>query len=57
MLQKIEHDIIPITRLTALWALSESMLGGLLHAAHIPFGGNDNLISGCNNYLFNRLFF
>ena len=39
MLQKIEQDIIPITRLTALWALSESMLGGLLHAAHIPFRG------------------
>lgn len=29
----------PITRLTALWALSESMLGGLLHAARIPFRG------------------
>ncbi len=39
MSQKIEQDIIPITRLTALWALSESMLGGLLHAAHIPFRG------------------
>lgn len=31
--------IIPLTRLTALWALSESMLGGLLHAARIPFRG------------------
>lgn len=28
-----------ITRLTTLWALSESMLGGLLHAARIPFRG------------------
>lgn len=34
-----ENNIIPVIRLTALWALSESMLGGLLHAAHIPFRG------------------
>lgn len=34
-----EINRIPITRLTALWALSESMLGGLLHAAHVPFRG------------------
>ena len=33
------QNIIPITRLTALWALSESLLGGLLHAAHVPFRG------------------
>lgn len=35
----IAENKIPITRLTAIWALSESMLGGLLHAAHIPFRG------------------
>lgn len=29
----------PVTRLTTLWALSESMLGGLLHAARVPFRG------------------
>lgn len=36
-----EHkdSLVPISRLTALWALSESMLGGILHAAHIPFRG------------------
>lgn len=34
-----EDGKIQLTRLTALWALSESMLGGLLHAAHIPFRG------------------
>lgn len=34
-----EINRIPLTRLTALWALSESMLGGLLHAAHVPFRG------------------
>ncbi len=34
-----KDSLVPITRLTALWALSESMLGGLLHAAHIPFRG------------------
>jgi hypothetical protein len=34
-----EIKAIPITRLTALWALSESMLGGLLHASHVPFRG------------------
>lgn len=39
MFQQNEQNIIPITRLTALWALSESMLGGLLHATHIPFRG------------------
>lgn len=37
MTKEINH--IPLTRLTALWALSESMLGGLLHAAHVPFRG------------------
>jgi len=36
---EVENKIIPITRLSALWALSESMLGGLLHAAHIPLRG------------------
>jgi hypothetical protein len=36
---KSGQNIVPITRLTALWALSESMLGGLLHAAHVPFRG------------------
>ena len=36
---KSEQNIVPITRLTALWALSESILGGLLHAAHVPFRG------------------
>ena len=36
---EVENKIIPITRLTALWALSESMLGGLLHAAHVPLRG------------------
>ena len=30
---------VQITRLTALWALSESALGGILHAVHIPFRG------------------
>jgi hypothetical protein len=29
----------PITRLTALWALSESGLGGVMHALKIPFTG------------------
>jgi len=36
---QIVNNGIPITRLTALWAISESMLGGLLHATHIPFRG------------------
>lgn len=34
-----DNNLIPVTRLTALWALSESMLGGLLHAVHVPFRG------------------
>ena len=34
-----EDNSISTARLIALWALSESMLGGLLHAAHIPFRG------------------
>lgn len=38
-LAKFSKNHFQITRLTALWALSESMLGGLLHAAHIPFRG------------------
>ncbi|HLG31870.1 MAG TPA: hypothetical protein VI362_02435 [Ignavibacteriaceae bacterium] len=28
-----------VSRITALWALSESILGGILHATHIPFRG------------------
>ncbi len=31
--------INPIGRITALWALSEAALGGLLHAIKIPFTG------------------
>ncbi len=32
-------ELIPVQRLTALWALSESALGGILHALHIPLTG------------------
>lgn len=31
--------ILQIDRLTALWALSEAALGGVLHAFHVPFTG------------------
>ncbi|MES2690964.1 MAG: hypothetical protein V4658_11215 [Bacteroidota bacterium] len=34
-----QNNNILITRLTALWALSESGLGGLMHALKIPFTG------------------
>lgn len=32
-------DFSPIQRLTALWALSEAALGGVLHAFRVPFTG------------------
>ena len=35
----IEKNSLAIQRLTALWALSESGLGGLCHAFKIPFAG------------------
>lgn len=34
-----DKQTLVITRLTALWALSESALGGIMHALHIPFTG------------------
>jgi len=34
-----DSNSIIITRLTALWALTESALGGVMHALHIPFTG------------------
>ena len=37
--EKAIPDVIPVQRLTALWALSESALGGVLHALHIPLTG------------------
>ena len=39
MLQQNENNKILVTRLTTLWALSESMLGGILHASQIPLRG------------------
>ena len=35
----ISIDINPVQRITALWALSEAALGGVLHALRIPFTG------------------
>jgi len=41
--QKPSHtasaDILPVQRITALWALSEAALGGVLHAFRLPFTG------------------
>lgn len=34
-----ETKSIAVSRLTALWALSEAALGGLLHALHLPLTG------------------
>src|SRR5882762_4225935 len=34
-----EQKAIAIQRLTALWAFSESGLGGIMHALQIPFTG------------------
>jgi hypothetical protein len=36
---KLPAAHLQVNRLTALWALSESALGGLLHAFNIPFTG------------------
>ncbi len=36
---KSQNNVLAIQRLTALWALSESGLGGLCHAFKIPFAG------------------
>jgi len=35
----IASSDIAVARITALWALSESLLGGILHGMHIPFRG------------------
>lgn len=34
-----KENQLAISRLTALWALSESGLGGMMHAVKIPFTG------------------
>ncbi|MEI8053387.1 MAG: hypothetical protein WCH52_06530 [Bacteroidota bacterium] len=39
MSASVNHQSIIITRLTALWALSECALGGMMHALKIPFTG------------------
>ncbi len=36
---KKNHQLNAVHRLTALWALNESGLGGIMHALHIPFTG------------------
>lgn len=35
----LRTETASVTKLTALWALSESGLGGILHALHLPFKG------------------
>lgn len=37
--EKNFHSAIPILRITAIWAFSESAFGGILHALTIPFRG------------------
>ncbi len=34
-----QAELLPVQRLTALWALSEAALGGVLHVLRIPFTG------------------
>lgn len=36
---EVKTSINPVKRITALWALSEAALGGVLHALKIPFTG------------------
>ncbi|HEY7751043.1 MAG TPA: hypothetical protein VH917_02035, partial [Ignavibacteriaceae bacterium] len=43
-----------VLRITALWALSESLLGGFLHATQVPFRG---LIIASTAVLFISLIF
>lgn len=58
------QQVDAVTKLTALWALSESGLGGILHALHLPFKGLliagiavvlITLIAKYSNYSFNKI--